>query len=239
LEDYPARLRRPQRSLEILWRSFRRLSVYPLKTPLRCAWGPPPGMLMLRRNRKSNVPSALAALCALLGAPLAARAAGPYLAAGYAYSGFETRCDGACDSRASGVRIAGGWNIAGHWSLEALYLNDGRFTASEAAADGSPFQGRAKVSAWGGTAGFFWPVTEPLSLGARLGLVSVKAEFEPGAAPAQAGGSTTTQPIAGLTAAWHFTRFLSARLDFDRSRARMNRANGDLNVASLGVQLGF
>ena len=45
--------------------------------------------------------------------PRAYGADGPYVAAGYSYTGYETRCDGgACDRRDSGYRAAAGWQFA-------------------------------------------------------------------------------------------------------------------------------
>ena len=181
-----------------------------------------------------------AAIPLLAMASLAHAADGPYIAAGYAYSGYQTRCNGdGCDRHDSGFRTAVGWGFAKHWSVEALYLDAGHFIASDVTAAGVPFHGRTNVRAWGGTVGFAWPLGAALALGARVGAASVKADFQPGPAPAIAGGMTTTQFLGGLSATWRFSGAWSARLDWDHTRARMNRFNGDVDTASVGIQFGF
>ena len=135
---------------------------------------------------------AAAPVALLAGASLAQGADGPYVAAGYAYTGYQTRCDGgACERRAGGFRVATGWGFARHWSLEALYLEAGHFVASDVTAAGTPFRGRADLSAWGGTFGYEYPLGAGVTVGVRLGGASVKADFKPGPAPAIAGGKTT------------------------------------------------
>jgi hypothetical protein len=183
---------------------------------------------------------AAVAISLLAMASPACAAEGPYVAAGYAYSGYQTRCDGgACDRRDGGVRAAVGWLFAPHWSIEALYLDAGHFVASDLTAAGTPFHGRAKLSAWGGTLGYDWPLGAKFTVGVRIGMASVKADFTPGPAPAIAGGKTTAQFLGGLSATWHLSSAWSARLDWDHTRGRMNRFNGDVDTASVGIQYGF
>ena len=174
-------------------------------------------------------------------APPAAQAEdGPYVAAGYGITGYETRCNGdACDRRDSGFRAALGWQLAPAWSVEAIYLNPGAFVASDVTPDGVPFHGRAHVRAIGANLGYDYTFGGAFSLGARAGMASVKADFTPGPAPAIAGGHTTAQFLGGLNATWHFLPSWSARLDWDHTRARMNRYDGDVNALSVGVQFGF
>jgi hypothetical protein len=191
-------------------------------------------------NRVLTRVGAAAAIPLLAMVSLAHAADGPYVAAGYAYSGYQTRCNGdACDRRDGGVRAAAGWAFAKHWSAEALYLDAGHFVASDVTSAGTPFHGRANLRAWGGTVGFAWPLGTAFTLGARVGAASVKANFQPGPAPAIAGGKTTTQFLGGLSATWRFSGAWSARLDWDHTRGRMNRFNGDVDTASVGIQFGF
>jgi Outer membrane protein beta-barrel domain len=173
---------------------------------------------------------------------IAAHAAdGPYATAGYSYSGYETTCDGSvsCDRRSSGFRLAAGWAFAAHWSVEALYLDAGRFDASGATSAGSIFSGRAKLTATGATVGYDWSLGNALSIGPRVGIAAVKADFSPGPAPAIGGGATTAQFFGGAAAVWRLSQAWSLRLDWDHTRARMNRFNGDVNVATVGIQFGF
>lgn len=192
----------------------------------------------------SKLNSAAAALAVAsmggLAVPLAAADTGPYVAAGYGTTGYETRCQGdACDRRDSGFRAAAGWQLARNWSLEAIYLNPGTFVASDVTAAGTPFHGRAHVRVTGATVGYSYTFGNAFSLGARAGAASVRAEFTPGPAPAVAGGKTTAQFLGGLDAIWHFSPAWSARLDWDHTRAKMNRYDGDVNALSVGVQFGF
>jgi hypothetical protein len=183
---------------------------------------------------------AAAVVSLLAAASLAQGADGPYVAAGYAYTAYQTRCDGgACDRRDGGFRVATGWGFAKHWSVEAVYLDAGHFVASDVTAAGTPFRGRADLSAWGGTLSYEYPLGTAVTLGVRLGGASVKADFKPGPAPAIAGGKTTPQFLGGLSATWRFSHAWSARLDWDHTRGRMNRFNGDVDAASIGLQYSF
>ena len=178
----------------------------------------------------------------LLLCALGAHAAdGPYVAAAYGYGGFETHCDATlnCERRSSGFRIAGGWALASHWSIEASYLDAGRYDASGTTSDGSVFYGRAKLTAVGATLGYDWMIGDALSVGPRIGMAALKAEFSPGPAPAIRGGATTAQFIGGADAAWRLSEAWSLHLDWDHTRARMNRFDGDVNIARFGVQFGF
>jgi hypothetical protein len=165
---------------------------------------------------------------------------GPYAALGASATGFQTRCTGgACDRRAAGVRLAAGWDFASRWSVEALYLDAGRFTASDLTAGGVPFRGRADVSGFGATVGYGFPLGNAFTITAHIGFASVKADFKPGPPPAIAGGKTTTQFLGGLSGTWRLSRSWSARFDWDHTRGRMNRFNGDIDAATVGFQYGF
>jgi hypothetical protein len=185
--------------------------------------------------------AALLAACAGAGALLspAAHADGGFAAVGAGRGGFETRCDGdACDRRDTGFRVALGWEAASHWTVEAVYLHPGRFVAGDVTSSGTPFHGRAELTGWGATAGYALPAG-PVVLSARAGLASLKADFTPGPAPASAGGRTTTQFLAGLGARWAVAPHVALRVDWDHSRARINRFAGDVNLVSVGLQFGF
>jgi len=191
-----------------------------------------------RLGRGAIRPAALLLTLAL--APLAQAADGPYVAVGYGLTGFETRCDGgACDRRDSGYRLAAGWGFAQRWSVEVVYLDAGQFIASDRTADGTSFQGHAEVSATGLTLGYALPLGEKFSVGARLGASSVKADFHPGPAPAISGGKTETQFLGGLSGTWQMAPAWTLRLDWDHTKGRMNRFDGDVNVVALGLQYGF
>ena len=165
---------------------------------------------------------------------------GPYLTAGYGITAYETRCNGdGCDRRDSGFRTAAGWQLGKHWSAEASYFSDGRFVASDSTSTGVPFHGNAHVHGSGATIGYDLPIVQGLSFGGRVGAAAVKAEFTPGPAPAIGGGRTTAQLLTGLNARWRFTDAWSLRLDWDHTRAKMNRYDGDVNMLSVGVQFGF
>lgn len=194
---------------------------------------------VIRNIGPSRLGACVAAL--LLSGGAAKAADGPFVAADYTYGAFDTTCDGSasCDRRSSGFRLAAGWQFAEHWSVEALYLDAGRFDASGATADGSTFSGRTKVTAAGAAAGYDWLFGNAFSIGPRVGLAAVKANFSPGAAPAIGGGETTTQFIGGAAAAWHISDAWNLNLHWDHTRARMNRFDGDVNVASVGIQFGF
>jgi hypothetical protein len=165
---------------------------------------------------------------------------GPYVSVGYAYAGYETRCNGdGCDRRANGVRAAAGWTFLESFSVEALYLHAGDFTASDVSSNGTPFHGHAKLDVYGAALRYDYFLLERFSVGAHVGAVGAKADFTPGPAPAIAGGKTTAQFLGGLSAAWHITRALSFELGWDHTRAKMNRYNGDVDVGSINVRFGF
>jgi hypothetical protein len=84
----------------------------------------------------------IAATAAILltAAPHLRAADGPYLAAGYAVTGFETLCGGdACDRHDGGFRAAAGWGFAKYLTVEALYLRAGHFVADNVTAGGDVF----------------------------------------------------------------------------------------------------
>jgi hypothetical protein len=181
------------------------------------------------------------AACALVFlATSPAHADGPYVSAGFsALTGYRTRCNGACDHTDDGFRVAAGWTFLKNFSVEAIYMDAGNFLVSDITSGGTPFRGRAKVTLGGGTLGYQYFIGDKLSFGARAGAAAVKADFTPGPAPAIAGSKTTTQFLGGLDAKWQFTSWCAAHLDWDHSRARMNRYDGDINALTLGVQFGF
>jgi Outer membrane protein beta-barrel domain len=198
--------------------------------------------LMKALTKIMGMRSSLAGATVLSLSGLAAQASdGPYVAADYGYSGYETTCAGSarCDRRGSGFRVAAGWAFAQHWSVEALYLDAGRFDASGTTSGGSIFYGRTRLTAAGATVGYDWLLGNTFSIGPRAGVAAVKADFTPGPAPAIGGGATTAQFFGGAAAAWRISDAWCLHLDWDHTRARMNRFYGDVNVASVGVQFGF
>jgi hypothetical protein len=195
---------------------------------------------------QSNERPARAAGLACLGvlavcmAPLSYADSSFYLTAGAGTTRYETRCEGgACDRSDTGFRLAAGWEFADRWSVEGLWLDAGKFIASDVTPSGAPFHGTAEVSGFGATVGYALPLGESFDIGARVGVASMKADFKPGPAPAIGGGKTTTQPLYNLSARWHFAPAWSLRADWDGTFARMNRFDGQVDVVTVGVQYNF
>jgi hypothetical protein len=163
-----------------------------------------------------------------------------HVALGGGASHFATRCDGdACDRRDVGWRVALGWRFRERWSVEAAWLDAGKFIASDVTASATPFNGRAAVRAYGATVAYSWPLNPSLSLDARAGAASVDADFSPGPAPAVALGRTVTRPLYGFTARWRLAPRWSLRADWDGTAGRMNRYDGRLDLFSVGLQYEF
>ena len=193
-----------------------------------------------RRFQRANAAFGFLGLLALFVSSNGRASDGPFITAAFSKSGFETRCLAeACDRRDDGLKLESGWQFANHWSLAALYLDAGHFVASDLTATGRPFEGRVKVQMGAIDGGYTIALGNSLSLLPHLGVARVAADFTPGPAPAIAGDKATMQLLAGLSGRWNFARRLSLCLDWDHTRARMNRENGDVNVASVGLESSF
>src|SRR5882757_2737209 len=105
------------------------------------------GMIMSKSYRLVAAFAAVGSLL-LAHAPTAGAADGPYASAGYAFTDYRTRCNGACDRTDQGFRVAAGWGFLESFAVEAVYLDAGRFIASDITAGAAPFKGSAKVTLW-------------------------------------------------------------------------------------------
>ncbi len=173
--------------------------------------------------------------------PAAARAESPFhVAAGGGVTRFNVRCDGtACDRHDGGWRLAAGWAINDRWSVEAAWIDAGRFVASDVTGNGTPFFGRADTRAYGATLAYSWSFGDTLTLDARLGVAAVEADFSPGPAPAIEGGRSVTRPLYGVTGRWRMTPRWSFRADWDGTAGRMNRYDGRIDLIAVGIQYDF
>lgn len=163
-----------------------------------------------------------------------------HVAVGGGATHFATRCDGnACDRSDQGWRIGLGWTLRDRWSIEATWIDAGRFTASDRTAAGTPFFGRVDVRIAAATVGYAWPLSDSLWVAAKLGVASVDSDFSPGPAPAIAGGRTVTRPLYGVSALWRVAPRWSLRADWDGTEGRMNRFDGRVDVYAVGVQYEF
>ena len=191
--------------------------------------------------RIPGAPAAAAVLAVFVCGAIPAQAESRFrVAAGGGPTRFETRCDGnACDRRDAGWRFAVGYAFNERWSVEALWVDAGEFIASDVTAAGTPFFGRADVSAFGATLGRTWALGRSLTLDARLGLASVEADFSPGPAPAIAGGRKVTRAMYGVTARWRLSPHWAMRLDWDGTEGRMNRFDGRVDLVTVGIQYDF
>jgi hypothetical protein len=162
-------------------------------------------------------------------APPGQAESGAYLSAGAGITRYETRCKGgACDRSDTGFRLAAGWGFADRWSVEGLWIDAGKFVASDVTPSGVPFRGTAEVGGFGATVGYSLPLGDAFDIAGRLGVASMKADFKPGPAPAIGGGKTTTQPLYNLGVQWRFAPAWSLRADWDGTYARMNRFDGQV-----------
>lgn len=193
-----------------------------------------------RRAAPGRVVGLLLAAVLASALPGARAHADGYVAAGWGATHHRVLCNGgACDRRDTGVRVTLGWTFAPRWSAELLYLDAGTFTASDRTAEGVAFRGRDDVHGIGAALQYRVPLGATFDAGVRLGAASMKSEFSPGPAPAIAGGRTTTQLLYGAGARWTFAPSWSLRADWDRTRARMNRFNGNVDAVTVGVQYSF
>ncbi len=190
---------------------------------------------------KARFPGAMPVLVAMGLLPAVSLAESPlHVAAGGGVTRFHVRCDGdACDRHDGGWRLAAGWAINDRWSVEALWIDAGRFVASDVTSTGTPFFGRADVSAYGATLAYSWSFGGRFALDAKLGVASVDADFSPGPAPAIAGGRSVTRPIYGVTGRWRVTPRWSFRADWDGTAGRMNRYDGRVDLVAVGIQYDF
>jgi hypothetical protein len=105
-------------------------------------------------------------------------------------------------------------------------------------AAGNNLAGKAKASGLGLTASYRYALGGDMAVAARLGVASMKGEFTPASGGAGA-SSTTTQALAGLSLSFDLSKTVTARLDWDGTRARMANEAGAVNLLSASVLLRF
>lgn len=158
-----------------------------------------------------------------------------YLSAGTGLARYNVVCGaaGPCDKSDTGWRLAAGWQADPAWGAELIYLRAGSFKAA-----GDNVAGQAEASGLGLTANYRYALGSEMAVAARLGVASMKGEFTPNVG-GQGTSSTSTQALAGLSLSYDLSKTVAAGLDWDRTRVRMAKEAGPLNLFSASLLLRF
>jgi OOP family OmpA-OmpF porin len=144
-----------------------------------------------------------------------------YAGAGFGTSKIDISCAGttSCDTSDSGFKVYGGWNIAGPWSLEAVYFDWGK--ASRASSPGGVTSTLATSASGIGvgaayTYQFLWG-----RCFARLGIAQNDADTDTTTGGSAASSShSSAEAYYGFGCGYSFTPTLMLTADADFSRVK-------------------
>lgn len=179
-----------------------------------------------------------AAAAAAMVAPLPALAQA-YAGAGFGPSKIGISCAGtsSCDTSDSGFKVYGGWNLAGPWSLEAVYFDWGKASRSSTAGGvtstlATDATGMGVGAAY--TLLFWWG-----RCFARLGVAQNDADTNTATGGAASSSShSSTEAYYGFGCGYPFTPSLMLTADADFSRVKYT-ANDKAGTQLFTVGLRF
>lgn len=159
-----------------------------------------------------------------------------YVGAGAGVARYNVVCNGAgpCDKTGTGWRLAAGWQADPTWGAELIYLSADDFKAA-----GRTVAGNSEAAGVGLAGTYRYPLGSSMAITVRLGVASMKGKFTPVTGGTLASSATSAQPLAGLSFAVDLNKSLTARLDWDATRARMASTAGPLNLVSGSLLLRF
>jgi hypothetical protein len=188
-----------------------------------------------------KIATALAALAtvAAVGSAQAQATTGPqgYALVSIGQSRLAVDCDGlsTCDESATGGKLTVGHGFGNGFSVEASYLNFGKFRA----ADG-PLRLSARPEALALTGAFTAPLSDSWSLVGRLGVAQVRTKLRAEAGTLSGSDSeNNTQPIAGAALNWAVSPTTRLELGIDATRAEYEGERSTVRLISLGARFAF
>jgi len=144
-----------------------------------------------------------------------------------------------CDRSDAAVKLFGAYALDAGVDLQAVYFDAGSFKGGDIAPLGTPFGGSFKVSGFGVTGGYRWPVTSEWSIAGHAGVASVRTRFDYADDIAASVGKTTVQPLLGLGVAYAITPAVRLGLDYDLTRFKVHQTRGSLQTLGLALQYSF
>ena len=181
-----------------------------------------------------------AAALALLLAAIAAQAQTQphaYAMFGPGVSHLSLDCTGAktCESSDRGLKVAAGYALGNGLSLEAGYLQFGKFTAS----DDSMYLA-VKPSAVTLAAAFTLPLGSDWAVSARLGAAQVRTRVTAGSGAIVGSDSQSKAKLyAGLGASYAISKTVKLELGVDSTQAEFAGEKGTLRLIGLGMSFEF
>lgn len=136
-----------------------------------------------------------------------------------------------CDATDVGFKIIGGYRFNKHLAIEASYVDLGETTVRVGNVG-------ASIVATGFAAQFVGtlPIADRFSMFAKVGLIYGELKGSIGSLSAK---ERDTDFAAGLGLKYDFTPNLSAKLEWDRYRFKVEREKGDVDLYSVGLALKF
>jgi OOP family OmpA-OmpF porin len=139
-----------------------------------------------------------------------------------------------CDLKDSGWKLFGGYRLNRNFAIEGAYTDLGSFNAGGTFL-GAPANVNVDVTSWSASAVGILPLgADRFSLFGKAGVAFTKYDGS-GSVGGFSGGNrdNETEFLWGLGAAYHFTRNLGVRAEYER----WNKS--DLEMISIGVQYNF
>lgn len=137
------------------------------------------------------------------------------------------------DTKDTGYKAYGGYQINQNWGVEATYFDLGKFNF-----DGVGFNGSTKASAYGLAGVFTAPISNGFSVFGKLGLV--RNELKVSASDGYSSKESKTGANFGLGAKYDFTPNLAVRAEWERLNKFDNRdADFRTNIDFLSTGITF
>lgn len=182
-------------------------------------------------------------LAALLGAASAQAQNQPkngspfYLTAAGGATHLAVDCAGttSCDSSGSGVKLVGGYNLGGGFSIEAGYIGFGKFKA----ADGT-LGLTAKPTAFLIGGALAAPLNRDWGFNVRLGLAQVKTKIDAFMGTLNASDSDSkAKAYAGVGVTYSLADSVKLELAVDSTQSEYAKEKGAVRLISLGASFSF
>lgn len=140
-----------------------------------------------------------------------------------------------CDSGSTGMKLVGGYNLGGGFSIEAGYIGFGKFKA----ADGT-LGLTAKPTALLIGAALAAPLNRDWGFNFRLGLAQVKTKINAIAGTLTASDSESkAKPYAGLGVTYAVADSVKLELGVDSTQSEYAKEKGAVRLVSLGASFSF
>lgn len=149
----------------------------------------------------------------------------------------DVDCTGvaSCDKSGTAFKLAGGYGYGNGISAEVGYIDFGKIKSADS---GSTLSATATGLSLG--AAFELPVADSLSLGARLGIVSLKSKVTvTGTGGSGSVSETNAVPYYGFFGAYSVSKTTRIELGADFSRAEVLGEKADVRALTVGLRVAF